>query len=133
MEKDTLGGNADDHITIVFKQDNITTTMVARCKNYDFGLGIGNDVGDETAVSGNILDKLGIESVPFNELVPKCEQIRLDDTVSTYISCTVCSETYKTGEYKRKLNCGHTFHKKCVDKWLKVHFRCPLCRQVVGS
>lgn len=118
-----IDSKKDDHITIVFKQDNITTTTVARCKNYNF---------DNKCDSSNIFDKLGIESVPFNELVPKYEKICLDNSVLTHLSCSVCNDTYINGEYQRKLQCGHVFHKKCVDKWLKVNFTCPLCRQYVG-
>ena len=46
--------------------------------------------------------------------------------------CIICGENYKSGEYKRVLpKCKHTFHKRCVDKWLKVADRmdCPVCRE----
>ncbi len=45
--------------------------------------------------------------------------------------CCICLETYKTGEYKRILpKCEHLFHKKCIDKWLRVGhgMKCPICR-----
>lgn len=45
--------------------------------------------------------------------------------------CCVCLQEYQLGEYKRELPvCGHTYHKKCIDKWLrKSHsMTCPICR-----
>ncbi len=43
-------------------------------------------------------------------------------------TCSVCLDSFKKGLYKRTLNCGHLFHKKCVDKWISREKSCPLCR-----
>ena len=33
------------------------------------------------------------------------------------------------GSELRVLKCGHKmFHMKCIDKWLKMEGRCPICR-----
>ena len=42
--------------------------------------------------------------------------------------CIICSEDYIQGEYKRVLECNHVYHKKCIDKWLKKNYSCPVCR-----
>jgi hypothetical protein len=42
--------------------------------------------------------------------------------------CTICLENYKIGEYYRMLPCEHTFHKRCIDKWLFKKMSCPICR-----
>lgn len=46
-------------------------------------------------------------------------------------TCPICIETFVPGEYKRELYlCKHTFHKRCIDKWLsKRKLECPICRQ----
>jgi len=40
-----------------------------------------------------------------------------------------CLEEMVDGDEIRIQKCGHsTFHKKCLDKWLRIEGRCPLCR-----
>lgn len=44
--------------------------------------------------------------------------------------CSICLEKYRPGTYKRKLSCGHIFHKKCIDKWFRNDKNeCPMCRK----
>jgi E3 ubiquitin-protein ligase RNF167 len=43
--------------------------------------------------------------------------------------CSVCLEAFRKGEKVRTLpQCGHVFHRACVDRWLRMHSACPLCR-----
>ena len=45
--------------------------------------------------------------------------------------CTICQETIQNKEHKTCLNnCSHVFHKKCINKMIKVKkldFKCPNC------
>lgn len=43
--------------------------------------------------------------------------------------CCICLSEYKIKEYKRELTCGHIFHKRCCDRWLKKNNTCPICRE----
>ncbi len=43
--------------------------------------------------------------------------------------CSICLNTYTIPEKIRTLNCGHSFHKRCIDKWLNQNQSCPICRQ----
>lgn len=47
-------------------------------------------------------------------------------------NCAICQESFeqKKGAL-RKLNCGHYFFAKCIEKWLKRNTKCPLCMQVL--
>ncbi|CAJ2667782.1 unnamed protein product [Trifolium pratense] len=46
--------------------------------------------------------------------------------------CSVCLCEFEEGVKIRKLKCNHTFHKDCLDKWLKDYVAtCPLCRNQV--
>lgn len=43
--------------------------------------------------------------------------------------CSICIADYKGSDELRQLpDCGHVFHVKCVDPWLRMHPTCPLCR-----
>ena len=49
-------------------------------------------------------------------------------------TCPICLESFKLNEGYRKLNCEHTFHKKCIDRWfLSGHKECPMCREDAWS
>lgn len=46
--------------------------------------------------------------------------------------CTVCLSDFEEGDKIRNLQCNHTFHKDCLDKWLQQYWAtCPLCRTKV--
>ena len=46
--------------------------------------------------------------------------------------CPICMEDFIGGEFKRTLHCLHTYHKRCIDKWIREdHDECPMCRKNV--
>jgi len=47
--------------------------------------------------------------------------------------CSVCCETYQSGEKLRILRChpSHHFHSDCIDRWLAFNATCPLCRKPI--
>lgn len=52
------------------------------------------------------------------------------------IECSICLDTLRCN--MKQLECGHTFHKVCIDMWFSRNATCPLCRnrtivQVVTS
>lgn len=44
----------------------------------------------------------------------------------TRAECTICLEDFDLGERVRHLPCGHHFHARCVDQWLRRTPCCPL-------
>ncbi|KAJ1398624.1 Zinc finger, RING-type [Sesbania bispinosa] len=52
-----------------------------------------------------------------------------------HVDCRVCLSEFEEGEKVRNLNCEHTFHKDCLDKWFLQEEQycatCPLCRKKV--
>ncbi|CAN6448327.1 unnamed protein product [Victoria cruziana] len=43
--------------------------------------------------------------------------------------CSICLAEYKEKEEVRELPCSHTFHLRCINKWLRIISSCPLCKQ----
>ncbi|KAF9595931.1 hypothetical protein IFM89_006212 [Coptis chinensis] len=44
--------------------------------------------------------------------------------------CSICLSDYKDTDVLRVLpDCGHVFHGRCVDPWLRLHPTCPVCRK----
>lgn len=66
-----------------------------------------------------------------NEIIlPKFKKIKEDDIlVLENCECSICLEKYTSGTYKRTLDCNHSYHKKCIDKWFKNSTFCPLCKK----
>ena len=46
--------------------------------------------------------------------------------VSQYLFCAICNEIFNFPV--RIKECGHTFCKKCIKNWGKLHASCPFCR-----
>ncbi|KAK6139331.1 hypothetical protein DH2020_026923 [Rehmannia glutinosa] len=42
--------------------------------------------------------------------------------------CVICLEEWVSGEKAREMPCKHRFHGECIEKWLKIHGSCPVCR-----
>ena len=48
-------------------------------------------------------------------------------------SCHVCITDFDMKEKGMFLPCGHIFHPKCIEPWLKEHNTCPVCRKEMPS
>ncbi|KAI4382646.1 hypothetical protein MLD38_008583 [Melastoma candidum] len=45
-------------------------------------------------------------------------------------TCPICLGDYRDSDVLRMLpDCGHFFHVKCVDPWLRSSPTCPICRK----
>ncbi|XP_021769586.1 RING-H2 finger protein ATL70-like [Chenopodium quinoa] len=77
---------------------------------------------------------IDVEGIDENTLktYPKCLYSQLESSKkngSTVSCCSICLADYKGKDVLRLLpECGHAFHLKCVDPWLRVHPTCPVCR-----
>jgi hypothetical protein len=43
-------------------------------------------------------------------------------------NCSICLESFRSGELLTQLPCRHFFHVDCVAVWFQQSTRCPLCR-----
>ena len=48
-------------------------------------------------------------------------------------TCTLCDNVMKKNELYRTLKCNHTFHKKCLDKFVSRYHSnyCPCCNEEI--
>ena len=42
--------------------------------------------------------------------------------------CSICMDDLAKGDEMGQLECGHTFHKKCIVEWFSNSSECPMCR-----
>ena len=71
-------------------------------------------VSPQAGVSPEIIAELPRFRFPVKEMI-------LDRT------CAICLNVYEDGDELLQLPCQHFFHRECVDKWLRLSARCPLC------
>lgn len=124
---------------------------VARMNPYDRGLQMYNqrpqnqwEITDNIFVVNrpSILSRLmreylfdDLENVP---VIPTVEQVANATTVYPINSlqddiCTICQDNIESGEVRRITQCGHYFHRNCIDTWLQGNVQCPTCRHDIRS
>ncbi|XP_054810619.1 E3 ubiquitin-protein ligase MPSR1-like [Prosopis cineraria] len=42
--------------------------------------------------------------------------------------CVICLEEWEVGGVAKEMPCQHKFHQNCIEKWLRIHGSCPVCR-----
>ncbi|KAM0934515.1 putative transcription factor C2H2 family [Dioscorea sansibarensis] len=68
------------------------------------------------------------------EKIMLCKYRTSDDPPVIGTECSVCLTEFSDGEILRRLpHCGHAFHVLCIDKWLKLHANCPVCRAGINE
>jgi len=88
----------------------------------------GNGCSDSCAMSGKQRRNQHVAHLPHYQKLNENTLKKFSDEI-----CPICHEGFKIGEYYRTLPiCNHSFHKRCVDRWLRkdiVNMRCPCCRE----
>ena len=80
---------------------------------------------DPHAVSGaNDAAINAIELVTIND--DNISQLNGDNS-----TCPICLNDMVIGDEARVMECKHTFHKQCLDEWLRVNASCPTCRKSI--
>ena len=47
-------------------------------------------------------------------------------------NCVICSDDFKSNNKIPILSCGHSFHWKCLEKWVtQTHNICPICKEII--
>ena len=79
-------------------------------------------------LSGNVLRNF-LDPVP---VVPTPQQVAAATEPGIQVQnelCSICRDPMITATRLR--SCGHCFHSDCIDQWLGMNTRCPVCRHDV--
>ncbi|XP_040995189.1 putative RING-H2 finger protein ATL71 [Juglans microcarpa x Juglans regia] len=104
------------------------------------GLAAGNPSTHQTITIPNsdrnfAAIELGLDEVSLQSF-PKLlySQYKLQKHSSTASCCSICLMDYKETDVLQLLpDCGHLFHLKCINPWLRLHPTCPMCRNSAVS
>lgn len=111
---------------ISFTHSNIIIKMITQpslsgsdrmLENYSALLELAERLGDCKG-----LDRQDIRKLPV---------VRVNRHSDCQSFCVVCISDFVDSDLLRLLPCGHEFHVKCVDKWLRKSTSCPICRRQV--
>lgn len=75
--------------------------------------------------SGNFFDPVPV--VPSPEQLEAATERNVEMPEDS--TCSICQESVLSGTRLRA--CQHCFHQQCIDQWLQVNPRCPVCRHDV--
>jgi hypothetical protein len=55
------------------------------------------------------------------------------DFIKNGKQCDICITSYMKKDQVRILDCLHHYHTECINNWLSIKPRCPMCQKVVFS
>jgi hypothetical protein len=83
--------------------------------------------GEAAAAGGDVELEAGMDEAAISAL-PRVV-VQGGDAAAAEASCAVCLGDYDRGDVLRVLpGCEHSFHRPCVDQWLRLRPSCPVCR-----
>ncbi|XP_067135499.1 uncharacterized protein [Centruroides vittatus] len=95
--------------------------------DYETLLQLTENIGDECQG----LKKQQVSSLPTRKYFSAQSSKSTASTSETSQECrdcTICLCEYQNNDLLRLLPCSHEFHANCIDRWLKSHRTCPICR-----
>jgi hypothetical protein len=121
----------------------ITSTLVVRewCDAGDDG--VSSSTADESSENEADVEILPVDKQLSQEPVEQLEAAppnvkqegdvcSLGEDDESSVRCAICLAPYVKHERvceSNNMSCLHVFHEDCMVKWLKIHIRCPVCRQ----
>lgn len=82
--------------------------------------------GSNNSIVEDFLERVPIR--PTQEQISSATTLHLSDGSHEDI-CTICQDDIEINQlYRRITECGHYFHKSCIDTWFTGNTLCPTCR-----
>ena len=101
---------------------------------------VGEDLveGPEASIKAATTASLGTDLEPSKASSSAASTAATSSSSSSFSSCSVdtcpiCMDALAPGHVAKHLPCLHAFHAKCVDKWLRMSRRCPMCNHCVSD
>jgi hypothetical protein len=84
----------------------------------------------------NIIEQSYVASLDIFEY---CEYLDLKTSINlpksqcvlNKIHCAICFDNICNGCYMNTLKCNHSFHPKCIERWIQETPSCPLCKSKI--
>lgn len=85
---------------------------------------------DETVIFDSNSSPVMLDSADGNRGVVSIESkiVEARDEGNGIGMCVVCQDQLINGRRIARLDCGHQFHPRCIQKWLCRKNNCPLCK-----
>ena len=45
------------------------------------------------------------------------------------MNCLICMENLTNEIIYLNCTCNYSYHTKCINKWLNISFKCPICKK----
>jgi len=85
-----------------------------------------NVISVNASVAEDFLERVPIR--PTQEQISTATTLHISDGSHEDI-CTICQDDIEINQlYRRITECGHYFHKSCIDTWFTSNTICPTCR-----
>lgn len=98
----------------------------------------GQEVSSKAAASAPLATDLDLPSsssatTPTNDSISCSSTSASSSTSCSVDTCPICMDAMAPGHVAKNLPCLHAFHANCVDKWLRMSRRCPMCNHCVSD
>ena len=117
------GYQLDDEQEYILSEDNDDISSIIFL---DIATRFGSPGSDSCLLETKQIRKNKIKHIGRYKRIKKTDKELLE------LTCPICIDLFKEGEYYRNLDCSHVFHKRCIDRWfIKDHSECPMCRKTI--
>ena len=119
-----MGSNFTNNFFSNFRSSSNSNTFPSGANFFFFqNINVMNQPQGTPPASEDLINLLC--KIKMNEKYCKRNQPNTD---LEYPTCSVCLVDTAKNEECFLLPCGHIFHIQCIEKWLKMHNNCPVCR-----